>query len=90
MAGESSRSAEITWLLQAWGAGDPAALDRLIPHVHEELRRLARRYMRQERGGATLQATALVNEVYLRLVNVRNARWQDRAHFFAIGAQLMR
>jgi RNA polymerase sigma factor (TIGR02999 family) len=90
MTNESSQSAEITRLLQAWGAGDSAALGRLIPHVHEELRKLARRYTRKERPGGTLQATALVNEVYLRLVNVRDIRWQDRAHFFAIGAQLMR
>ena len=90
MSTDSGQSTEITRLLKAWGAGDSAALELLIPQVHEELRRLARRYMRQERAGATLQPTALVNEVYLRLVKAQNVGWQDRAHFFAIGAQLMR
>src|SRR5687768_2890931 len=90
MTTDTGDPAEITRLLKAWGAGDEAALDLLIPQVHEELRRLARFHMRKERAGATLQATALVNEVYLRLVKAQDVGWQDRAHFFAIGAQLMR
>jgi RNA polymerase sigma factor (TIGR02999 family) len=90
MTTDTGDPAEITRLLKAWGAGDAAALDLLIPQVHEELRRLARFHMRKERAGATLQATALVNEVYLRLVKAQDVGWQDRAHFFAIGAQLMR
>jgi RNA polymerase sigma factor (TIGR02999 family) len=90
MTTDTGDSREITRLLKAWGAGDNAALDLLIPQVYDELRRLARRYMGKERAGATLQATALVNEVYLRLVKAQDVGWQDRAHFFAIGAQLMR
>jgi RNA polymerase sigma factor (TIGR02999 family) len=82
--------AEITRLLAAWGEGDKAALDALAPVVHSELRRLAHRYMRQERPGAGFQTTELVNEVYLKLVDCSRVRWQDRAHFFAIAAQLMR
>ncbi len=81
--------ADVTDLLKAWGGGDPAALDRLAPVVYEELRRIARRYMRNERAGNTLQTTALVNEVYLRLVDVKNVDWQHRAQFFAISAQMM-
>jgi RNA polymerase sigma factor (TIGR02999 family) len=81
---------EVTALLQAWASGHQEALDRLIPLVHAELRRLARHYMKKERAGQTLQPTALVNEVYLRLVDVRRVRWQDRAHFFAMSARLMR
>lgn len=81
---------EITGLLVAWGSGDEAALERLIPLVYDELRRLAHRYMSRERHGHTLQTTALVNEAYLRLVNWREARWQNRAHFFAVSAQMMR
>jgi RNA polymerase sigma-70 factor (ECF subfamily) len=80
----------ITQLLVAWGDGDQAALDRLVPLVYAELRRLARGYMRGERQGHTLQTTALVNEAYLRLVEQRSVRWQNRAHFLAICAQLMR
>jgi len=87
-------SKEITQWLVAWSNGDSAALDQLIPLVHEELRRLAKRYMRQERGrerrGVTLQTTALVNEAYLRLIDAGNVQWKCRAHFFAISAQLMR
>jgi RNA polymerase sigma factor (TIGR02999 family) len=83
-------SAEITGLLKAWNGGDRAALDRLTPVIYEELRRMARRYMRNERAGNTLQTTALVNEVYLRLVDVKNVDWQHRAQFFAISAQMMR
>ncbi len=80
----------VTRLLQAWGQGEDAALEELLPLVHQELRRLARRYMFGERPGHTLQTTALVNEAYLRLVNSRQVNWQNRAHFFAISAQLMR
>ena len=80
----------VTQLLTAWGDGDQAALDRLVPLVHQELRRLARSQMRRERQAHTLQTTALVNEAYLRLVDQKNVRWQNRSHFFAIAAQLMR
>ena len=83
-------SQEITQLLLAWGSGDKAALDALMPIVYDELRRLARRYMRGQNSGHTLQTTALVNEAYLRLIDSSRVRWQDRAHFFAISAQLMR
>jgi RNA polymerase sigma factor (TIGR02999 family) len=81
---------QVTELLQAWRQGDETALDRLLPVVHQELRRLARRYMLRERSGHTLQATALVNEAYLRLVNARQVNWKNRAHFFALSAQVMR
>jgi RNA polymerase sigma factor (TIGR02999 family) len=81
---------EITVLLRAWGQGDPAAFDRLAPLVYQELRGMARGYMKNERPGATLQATALVNEAYLRLVDVKNTGWRDRAQFFALSAQIMR
>jgi RNA polymerase sigma factor (TIGR02999 family) len=87
---DPAASVEITRLLKAWGQGDQAALDRLTPAVYDELRRMARRYMRRERDGHTLQTTALVNEAYLRLVDVHNVSWQDRAHFFAVSAQMMR
>jgi len=80
----------ITQLLVAWGDGDQAALDQLVPLVYGELRRLARSYLRGERQGHTLQTTALVNEAYLRLVEQKHVRWQNRAHFLAICAQLMR
>jgi len=86
----AAASSEITRLLKAWGAGDPSALDLLIPRVYDELRRMARRYMRSERAGNTLQTAALVNEVYLRLVDIKNVDWHDRSHFFAISAQMMR
>jgi len=85
-----SNTGQVTQLLIDWGNGDKAALDKLIPLVHNELRRLARHYMRRERAGHTLQTTALVNEAYLRLIDQRNVRWQNRAHFMAIAAQLMR
>jgi len=81
---------EITALLKAWESGDAAALDQLTPLVYDELRRLARRYMRNERVGNTLQTTALVNEAYLRLVDAKRVGWQDRVHFFAVSAQMMR
>ena len=87
---EADRTAEITGLLRAWGGGEAAALDRLTELVYQELRRMARRYMRRERDGNTLQTTALVNEVYLRLVDVKNIDWQHRAQFFALSAELMR
>lgn len=81
---------EVTRLLVAWGDGDHAALDELMPLVYEELRRLAHQYMGAEAPGNTLQTSALVNEAYLRLADQKNPRWQNRAHFFAISAQLMR
>ena len=84
------QSHEVTQLLLAWNKGDQAALDKLIPLVHVELRRLARNYMRRERTGHTLQTTALINEAYLRLIDQKNVHWQNRAHFFGIAAQLMR
>ena len=80
----------ITQLLIDWGRGDQAALEKLMPLVYSELRRLATNYLRRERAGHTLQPTALVNEAYLKLVSQKNAKWQNRAHFFAISAQLMR
>jgi RNA polymerase sigma-70 factor, ECF subfamily len=83
-------SHDLTRLLARWKDGDEAALQQLVPIVHEELRRLARRQMAGERPGHTLQPTALVNEAYLRLVNLKQMRWQNRAHFFAMGARLMR
>ena len=81
---------DITGLLMAWGSGDKAALDRLMPLVYQELRRLARRQMRRERQGDTLQTTALVNEAYLRLVDYERVQARDRNHFLAIAAQAMR
>src|SRR5829696_1388009 len=83
-------SEDITGLLVAWGGGDREALDRLMPLVYQELRRLARRQMRHERPGDTLQTTALVNEAYLRLVDYERVRPRDRSHFLAIAAQAMR
>jgi RNA polymerase sigma factor (TIGR02999 family) len=89
-----AETAEVTVLLRAWSQGDPAALEQLTPLVYQELHRMARRYMRQERAGNTLQTTALVNEAYLRMVDMKGAAkgtaWQDRAHFFALSAQMMR
>jgi RNA polymerase sigma factor (TIGR02999 family) len=81
---------EITRLLLAWGDGDESALAALTPLVYKELRRRAHRYMNGEHAGHTLQTTALVNEAYLRLVSARHVRWQNRAHFFAVSAELMR
>jgi RNA polymerase sigma factor (TIGR02999 family) len=85
-----ARTAEITSLLKAWGGGDEAALVRLMEHVYPELRRIALRHMRNEAQGNTLQATALVHEAWLRLIDVNNVEWQARAQFFAIAAQMMR
>ena len=84
------QSAEITKLLKAWNGGDHAALGRLAEQVYAELRVMARRYMKNERQGNTLEATALVNEVYLRLVDVTQVDWRERAQFFAMAAQMMR
>lgn len=83
-------SVEVTKLLVAWSQGEQTALEKLVPLVYAELRRLARRHMYRERPGHTLQTTALVNEAYLRLIDARQVRWQNRAHFFAVSAQLMR
>jgi RNA polymerase sigma factor (TIGR02999 family) len=90
MAQAPALAAPVTELLLSWADGNEAALDRLLPFVHAELRRLARRAMRGERSDHTLQTTALVNEAYLRLVDLTRVRWADRAHFFAISARLMR
>ena len=89
---QSGRAAagDISQLLRAWSEGDQSALDRLTPIVYRELHRLARRYMRGERPGHSLQTTALVNEAYIRLVDYERMQWQNRAHFFAVSAQLMR
>ena len=86
----TSAPRDITRLLLAWNNGDEAALEELTPLVYQELHRLARRYMGRERSGHTLQTSALVNEAYLRLIDWKNVRWQNRAHFFAVSAQLMR
>lgn len=80
----------LTQLLLDWNNGDEKALEKLMPVVYDELRRLARNYLRRERPGHTLQPTALVNEAYLKLVDQRNARWQNRAQFFGVASQLMR
>ena len=85
-----TKTHEVTRLLQAWGGGEDAALQQIIPIVYSELKRIAHRYMAGERRGHTLQTTALVNEAYLKLVDSRQVSWQNRAHFFAISAQLMR
>lgn len=84
------RPGEVTQLLRRWSDGDPHALDQLLPLVEAELRRLARAYMARERRGHTLQATALVNEAFVKLVDARTVRWQDRAHFLGLSARLMR
>src|SRR4030095_5752941 len=81
---------QVSKLLLAWSEGEEGAREQLIPVVYEELHRLAKRYMRKERAGHTLQTTALVNEAYLRLVGAKDVRWQNRAHFFAVSARLMR
>jgi RNA polymerase sigma factor (TIGR02999 family) len=82
--------AEVTQLLQQWSNGQERALDRLLPEIHDELRKLAASYLRRERPDHTLQPTALVNEAFLKLVDQRKAKWQNRAHFFGIAAQAMR
>src|SRR5215469_2206067 len=81
---------DVSLLLHAWSAGDRSALERMTPIVYAELHRLAHRYMRRERAGNSLQTTALVHEAYVRLVDYKRMQWQDRAHFFAVSAQLMR
>src|SRR6266849_10742787 len=81
---------DVSTLLRAWSGGDPGALERLTPIVYDELRRLARRHMKGERPGHSLQTTALVNEAYTRLVDYKRMQWQNRAHFFAVSAKLMR
>jgi RNA polymerase sigma factor (TIGR02999 family) len=83
-------SGEVSGLLRAWSDGDQSALEKLTPIVYDELHRLASRYMKRERSGHSLQTTALVNEAYVRLVDYRRMQWQNRAHFFAVAAQLMR
>jgi RNA polymerase sigma-70 factor, ECF subfamily len=90
--GATGRAAkdQVGELLRAWSDGDTSALERLTPIVYDELHRLARRYMRGERPGHSLQTTALVNEAYVRLVGYERMQWQNRAHFFAVSAQLMR
>ena len=81
---------QVTQLLIKWSEGDKAALDQLIPFVHSELRRIARRYMRRQNPGHTLETSALINEAYLRLVDQQSVEWKDRAHFFAVSAKIMR
>lgn len=85
-----SADTDVSALLRAWSEGDEDALEVLTPIVYEELHRLARHYMRRERSGHSLQATALVNEAYMRLADYSRMQWQDRAHFFAVSAQVMR
>jgi len=87
---ELASSHEVTRLLKAWSGGDEEALEKLTPLVYRQLHKIAQRYMAGERSGHTLQTTALVNEAYLRLVDCGKVNWQDRAHFFAVSAQLMR
>lgn len=86
----STSSQEITLLLRAWNGGDEAALEALTPLVYQELHRLAHRHLARERGDVSLQTSALVNEAYLRLVDVKQVNWQNRAHFFGVSARLMR
>src|ERR1700722_18192714 len=88
-AGEPA-TGDVSGLLVAWSGGDRGALEKLAPIVYDELHRLARHYMQHERPGHSLQATALVNEAYMRLVDYKRMQWQNRAHFFAVSAQLMR
>lgn len=90
MGEDRSGSRSVTELLRAWGGGDQAALDSLTPVIYNELHRIARYYMSREGDGHTLQTTALINEAYLRLVDFRGVEWHDRAHFFAVSAQVMR
>jgi RNA polymerase sigma factor (TIGR02999 family) len=88
--GQPSADRDVSALLRAWSDGDQGAMRALTPIVYDELHRLARHYMRRERSGHSLQATALVNEAYMRLADYRRMQWQDRAHFFAVSAQVMR
>src|SRR4051812_25020860 len=81
---------QVTQLLQKWNDGDASALEDLVPHVYNELHRIARRYMADERSPHTLQASALINEAYIRLVDWKNVKWSNRCHFFSVGAQMMR
>jgi len=90
MSGQSRAPVTPTELLLAWNRGEDEALERLVPLVHDELRRMAQQYMRGERPSHTLQATGLVNETYLRLIDIKRIKWQNRAHFFAMSARLMR
>jgi RNA polymerase sigma-70 factor, ECF subfamily len=90
MEPQKAPQGEVTMLLQAWGAGEAGALDRLVSLVYEELRQQAQRYLQREPSGHTLQATALVHEAYLRLVDQRQATWERRTQFFGVAAQLMR
>jgi RNA polymerase sigma factor (TIGR02999 family) len=90
MVSDLSSANDITAMLRAWGNGDHAALERLTPLVYRELHRIAHNHMSRENEGHTLQTTALINEAYLRLVDFQRMRWQDRTHFFAVSAQLMR
>lgn len=87
---EATQSAQITGLLKAWSGGDHAALERLAPLISAELQKVARHYMRAEGAGHTLQTTALVNEAWVRLVGTEGVDWQDRVHFYAVAAQMMR
>ena len=88
MSAESTQ--EVTELLQKWSVGDQAALDELTPVIYAELHRIAKSYMRRERENHTLQTSALVNEAYVRLIDWKSAKWENRAHFFGVSAQLMR
>jgi RNA polymerase sigma-70 factor (ECF subfamily) len=90
MPGERQSGTDVSSLLRAWSDGNSDALDQLTPIVYDELRRLARYYMRGEKPGHSLQATALVHEAYTRLVDYKRMQWQDRAHFFAVSSQVMR
>lgn len=90
MPGSSAKSVNVTQLLKAWSAGNEEALERLMPAIHQKLRAIARNYMRRERPGHSMQATELVNEAYLRLVDIEHMNWNDRAHFFAVSARIMR
>lgn len=88
MSADSTK--EVTELLQRWSGGDAAALEELTPVIYAELHRIAKSYMRRERSGHTLQTSALVNEAYVRLIDWKTAKWENRAHFFGVSAQLMR
>ncbi len=87
---ETTQIPQVTALLKAWGTGDRNALDEMLPHVYNELRRMSRNYLKEERPGHTLQSTALVHDVYLKLVDLESVDWKDRAHFYAVCAQMMR